>query len=117
MRARPIGQVIAKRTNLAALPEPYAGAGGGYMWWMDTHSGYLLSDVCVRPRSGRVLGKSDVTGRHSRGSPAGGAFVPAGVAGIGYDSPGYHVRTAGTRRLGRRRSLRGARRSVHRIDT
>jgi hypothetical protein len=72
-----------------------------------------LSDVFIRPRTGKSVGAAvwpptsdptcpakltgtqvtwpslPVTGAVTGGAPTGGAFVPTGVAGPGYVSPGY----------------------------
>ena len=109
-----IGTVSINRTNIEMLPEWFTGAKGGYALWISEEPNYFFSDLYVEPRSGRTLGKSvwpdvdsathpvvisggygswpsmpNVTGGVHTGSPAGGDYVPEGVAGYGYVSPGY----------------------------
>lgn len=111
---RPVGRVTLRRTNVTALPEWYPGSKGGYMTWINRGPVYDFAEVYVQPRAGRSLGKTvwpdvehvtdpvviengfahwptmpDVTGGVHEGAPPGGDFVPAGVAGLGYVSPGY----------------------------
>lgn len=113
-----IGAVTIKRTNLTALPEWYPGSGGGYMLWLSGTGEpfYDLSDFYVQPREGTPLGLSiwpnvndpvypaviedgfaqwptlpRVTGGVHDGPPPGGDFVPDGVAGLNYVSPGYNL--------------------------
>lgn len=111
----PIGRATFKRTNLRMLPEWYAGAGGGYAIWIGNEEPYFsFENVYVEPRANRTLGNSvwpnasdpdhplvitnglgtwpslpRTTGGVHSGPPPGGDYVPVGVAGYGYVSPGY----------------------------
>jgi hypothetical protein len=109
----PIGPIRIQNTNLfyqSAWPNE-----GGYMLWLnDCNINHVeLSEVYVTPKSGSWLGKSvwpdvdnatcpaqvvnnqaswpsePVSGVVKLGPPPGGDFVPAGVAGLNYVSPGY----------------------------
>jgi F5/8 type C domain len=121
-----IGNVKVKRTNLVALPALQGSEGGGQMLWMTeansdgTLPKYAYSDVYVTPRPGNTLGWAvtpdaddstpvviangfgqwpsmpNVTGGVWGGAPPGGDFVPSGVAGPGYVSPGYNLATTAT---------------------
>jgi hypothetical protein len=111
-----IGRAVLREIDLAALPaRPY---GGGHMLWLtlDDCDGYpvRLRQVWVRTRATRSFRTAiwpearrgvpcgarwrgggvgwpglPVDGRVRRGRPPGGSFVPPGVAGPDYVSPGY----------------------------
>lgn len=111
----PIGRATFKRTNIRMLPEWYAGAGGGFAIWIGNEEPYFtFENVYVEPRANRTLGNSvwpqtsdpehplvitngfgtwpslpRTTGGVHAGPPPGGDYVPVGVAGYGYVSPGY----------------------------
>ena len=112
------GPVTAKRVDLTARAQT-SGTSGGHMVWVGNDSceqisHYSFSEVYVTPRPDRTLGNSiwpttsastcpaqllnglaswplflAITGGVALGRPPGGEFVPAGVAGPGYVSPGY----------------------------
>jgi hypothetical protein len=114
----PIGSVSLQHVNLFQTPGPYDG-GGHMLWitsGISTCTSYplSLSQVYIQPRAGRSLFTSvwpqlssslacpgisadgglswpslGVSGGVAAGMPAAGDFVPAGVAGIDYASPGY----------------------------
>jgi len=106
-------------TNLVDIHNPYTGFRNRYLWWLidasTCHSGQIaLSNVytseadgtlrldsawpdtnqpaaCMSKWSGSALSFHGipVTGSITEGVPPGGDFVPVGVAGIHYRSPGY----------------------------
>jgi hypothetical protein len=115
---RVTGGVDMRRVDVTARPQT-SGTSGGHMVWVgndacsNTHP-YSFSEVYVTPRPDRTLGDSiwptssasgcparvvnnfaswplfpAITGGVSLGPPPGGQFVPAGVAGLDYISPGY----------------------------
>ena len=114
---QPIGSATVRHANMR-----FGGgdAGGGFLIWLTTGADscrsypVTLSDVYVRPKTGRSFAQSvwpspesnlpcgaEIRGRTARwpalpvqgevreGVPPGGDFVPPGVAGAGYESPGY----------------------------
>jgi hypothetical protein len=110
-----IGSVDLRHVDLT-FNNSQATASGGYLLWMTTGCDMApttLSDVFIQPRSGKSVGAAvwpptsdptcpaKLTGTHvtwpslpvsgavTGGAPADGAFVPTGVAGPGYVSPGY----------------------------
>lgn len=112
----PIGRATLQNVNLVALEPLSSTAMGGYMLWLAHNCNdypVSLANVYVQPRAGRTLGKSvwpdqgdpacpavisnneaswpglTITGKVIGGAPAGGDFVPSGVAGVNYVSPGY----------------------------
>jgi len=114
----PIGSAELSNVDLTAL-NPATLDGGGHMVWLTTGSTTCttypvsLSNVYVRPRTGRTLANSvwpqlnapigcheagttiatwpalPFTGGVQAGAPASGNYVPMGAAGLGYASPGY----------------------------
>jgi hypothetical protein len=114
----PIGSVEISNTDLAASTEGPLDK-GGTMLWLTSGTGscasfpLTLSNVFVAPRPGLSLERAiwpssssglgceargaavatwpdlAVSGDVQEGAPAAGSFVPEGVAGIGYQSPGY----------------------------
>lgn len=65
-------------------------------YWVQTRPGEPFSST-LRPSGGSVASDgsvswpgTSVTGSARQGSPPSGDFVPIGVAGTGYTSPGYH---------------------------
>lgn len=115
----PIEKAEISNVNLSYTNQPPAD--GGYMIWLAHRCNTYpvkLTNVYVVPKSGRSLGKSvwpdeddsscpvnvtnnvatwptlpHISGSVIGGSPSGGDFVPSGVAGVGYVSPGYGVGT------------------------
>ncbi len=114
----PIGSAEISDVDLTATTEPPLDKGGHMLWLTsgsESCSGFpvSLSNVYVQPRPGWTLGESvwpqddaplachetgvtsaawpalPVTGSVQAGIPPEGSYVPAGVAGIGYVSPGY----------------------------
>jgi len=114
----PIGQVEISNTDLAATTEGPLDK-GGTMLWLTSGTGSCssfplsLSNVFIAPRPGLTLERAiwpsnssglgceargaavatwpdlAVSGSVQEGTPAAGSFVPDGVAGVGYRSPGY----------------------------
>jgi hypothetical protein len=114
----PIGSAEISDVDLTATT-PATLDGGGHMLWLTTGSTtctafpIAFSNVFVTPRPDRTLANSvwpqlntpgacheigstlatwptlPYTGGAQVGAPADGSFVPAGVAGTGYASPGY----------------------------
>lgn len=110
-----IGRITIKNTNVSYYS--YPPNNGGYLIWLGECSishPVSLSELYVVPKSGRTIGNSvwpqessscgvrnlgnglwgwpshgSITGGIKQGPPPGGDFVPAGVAGINYTSPGY----------------------------
>jgi hypothetical protein len=115
---RPIGSANLSSIDLTALPG-LESDGGGHMLWLTKNQSCLsypvtLANVWVTPRSNRQLDTSvwpqgrgnrncsaavsgssaswpglPVQGTVQRGTPKGGQFVPWGLAGVAYKSPGY----------------------------
>jgi hypothetical protein len=102
-----IGSAQLSRIDLTATTEPAVDY-GGHMILLRTSGDSSacatypvdMQDVHVIPRPGRTLVNSvypagvagacpGMTGAVTAGPPAGGSWVPAGVAGVGYVSPGY----------------------------
>jgi hypothetical protein len=110
-----IGSVDLQNVDLT-FNNAAAGSTGGYLLWMTTGCSMApttLSNVFITPRAGTNVGtavwpatndsscpskltgnsvtfpKLPVTGGVIGGAPAAGSFVPAGVAGVAYSSPGY----------------------------
>jgi hypothetical protein len=69
-------------------------AGSVYLLWQNGQAPLRLNDIWADPRPGRTRSQTvwpkygRWAGVHLR-RPGGGDFVPAGVAGAGYRSPGY----------------------------
>ena len=108
------GHVSIDRTNIVADP------GGHYLFWQgDARVPQTLHNVYISPEHGRSLGHSvwpstsdprprwrarvrrgtvtwprhvRISGGIKAGVPRGGAYVPRGVAGVDYISPGYNRR-------------------------
>jgi hypothetical protein len=108
------GHVYISRTNLTG------DRGGQYLFWQgDARVPQTLHDVYISPAPGRSLGDSvwpstsdprplwrarvrrgivtwprhvRISGGIKAGMPRGGAYVPRGVAGVDYLSPGYKRR-------------------------
>jgi hypothetical protein len=115
-----IGKVIIKNTNIGDSGVASADGKGGYYVWLKCGTGttYSFSNFYVQPRSGRSLSStiydsssacgmnanstsasfsnSTVSGTVTAGKPASGDFVPAGVAGTSYKSPGYGGTSTGS---------------------
>jgi hypothetical protein len=115
---RVTGGVDMRRVDVTARPQT-SGTSGGHMVWVGNdacvqNAPYTFSEVYVTPRPDRTLGNSvwptssasgcpaqvvsniaswplflAITGGVALGPPPGGEFVPAGVAGLHYVSPGY----------------------------
>jgi hypothetical protein len=113
----PIGSTEIYETDLTATTQGTVDRGGHMLWLtsgVDTCStgATTLSEVFVQPRPGKTLNSAvwpqhnllscpavgttsigwpalPVTGAVQKGSPPEGSFVPAGVAGTAYHSPGY----------------------------
>lgn len=102
-----IGSAELSHVDLTATTEPAVDM-GGHMILLKTNDGSAacatypvdMQDVHVVPRPGRTLANSvypagvagtcpGMTGAVVAGLPAGGSWVPPGVAGVGYVSPGY----------------------------
>jgi len=110
-----IGSVDLQNVNMA-FNNSAATSSGGYLLWMSSDcvaAPTTLSNVYITPRAGVSVGgavwpsttdgmcpaklsgnsvtfpKLPVTGSVTGGTPPTGAFVPAGVAGTSYSSPGY----------------------------
>jgi hypothetical protein len=102
----PIGSAKLSHVDLTATTDP-APDGGGQMLMLSnttpcTTYPVSLSDVYILPRPGRTLANSiwpsglatgcvGLKGPPLLGPPAGGPFVPPGLAGLGYSTPGYDV--------------------------
>jgi hypothetical protein len=113
----PVGSVEVFNVNLTATTEPPLEK-GGYMLWLTKQRTCedfptRLKSVYVKPRPSLSLRRSVWPGSHSGlscngsgssvvtwprlsvrggvrvGRPRGGSFVPRGVAGLSYASPGY----------------------------
>ncbi len=109
-----IGGVTLKNINITGQIG-LDSSGGYYLWTDETGSGgdsvYLLTiqNFWISPRPGRTLGDSvsptinptqdlssvawntpNRVGTVNKGVPPGGDFVPSGVSGINYVSPGYN---------------------------
>jgi hypothetical protein len=115
----PIGRVELQHVNLSQTPGPYDGGGHmlWITSGASTCTSYplSLSNVYIAPRAGRSLGTSvwpqigsslacpgvgsldgsvswpalSVSGGVNVGAPAGGDYVPDGLAGLAYSTPGY----------------------------
>lgn len=107
----PIGRVEVNNVNIGDSGVPPPDGKGGYYLWPKCGAGtkYVFNNAYLQTRSGRSLsssiwdggcglsvsnnvatfGSADVTGSLTGGQPASGDFVPAGVAGINYTTPGY----------------------------
>jgi hypothetical protein len=113
-----IGSAQLSHVDLTATDPPTID-GGGHMLWLTSGSSscsafpITFGDVYVQPRSGRTMPNSvwpqkntptachesgtsfgtwpdlPYSGGVNAGAPADGSYVPADVAGLGYDSPGY----------------------------
>jgi hypothetical protein len=113
-----IGSAELSHVDLTAA-SPATIDGGGHMLWLTSGSSscsafpMTFASVYVKPRSGRTMPNSvwpqkntptacrengadfgtwpdlPYTGGVNAGAPADGSYVPAGAAGLGYDSPGY----------------------------
>jgi hypothetical protein len=110
-----IGAVDLRHVDMA-FNDSAATSSGGFLLWMTNGCDMAptsLSDVYIKPRTGKTIGAAvwppstdancpakvsagkvtwpslPVTGAVSGGVPAGGSFVPAGSVGLGYSSPGY----------------------------
>ena len=114
----PMGSAQISNVDLTATTEPPLDK-GGHMLWLTPDSNSCssypvsLSNVYVTPRPNLTLGTSvwppdnsslscgesgatfatwptlPVTGGVQEGAPPNGSFVPPGIAGVGYVSPGY----------------------------
>jgi hypothetical protein len=112
------GGVDMRHVDVTARPQT-SGTSGGHMVWVGNdacvhNAPYTFSEVYVTPRPDRSLGSSvwpvssasgcpaqvvnnlarwplfpTIVGGVALGPPPGGEFVPAGVAGLDYVSPGY----------------------------
>lgn len=85
-----------KRVNIRGTPT------ARYLLWQATRFPLHASEVFITSRrvSRKRIGslwprKSRTWSRVRRGVPSGGDFVPAGVAGSGYQSPGYRTQPSG----------------------
>jgi hypothetical protein len=115
----PIGSAKISHADLVATTEPTVERGGHMLWLTKggVCNGYplALSEVFVKPRRTKTLGGSvwpqsdsslpckasvttfatwpglPVSGAVQSGVPSGGNFVPSGVAGLSYQSPGYLI--------------------------
>jgi hypothetical protein len=114
----PIGSAEVSNVDLTATAIAPVD-GGGHMLWLTKDSNacaaypIAFSNVYIQPRPGRTMANSvwpqmnapaacpevgsllatwpalPFSGDVHAGAPAGGSFVPAGVTGLGYVSPGY----------------------------
>jgi hypothetical protein len=110
-----IGTVDLRHVDMA-FNDSAASSSGGFLLWMTNGCDMAptsLSDVYIKPRSGKTIGAAvwppstdancpakvsantvtwpslPVIGTVTGGIPEGGSFVPAGSVGSGYSSPGY----------------------------
>lgn len=110
--------ITVKHTNIETVPNPYPGSQHGATWWLTYGTGcksgpiflrdaysneplpdHILPSIWPNPAdrrcgvrySGGVVSwtKARINGSIHTGAPPGGDFVPPGVAGLGYLSPGY----------------------------
>lgn len=83
----PIGAVDLRRVNIVGLPS------ARYLLWRSGDYPLDIDEVYAAPASGRSWDRTvwhppDFEGARL-GRPPEGDFVPLGVAGVGYESPGY----------------------------